>query len=77
MAATELYRITNGRRHLCGGQIFDAQLDGLDPCPSRRRSHFDRIHHRIETEVVFGRREGPSGRRALLVSIQSEAAIEL
>jgi hypothetical protein len=39
MAATERYRITNGRRHLCGGQILDPQLDRLDPGPSRRLSH--------------------------------------
>ena len=76
MAATERYRITNGRRHLCGGQILDPQLDGLDPGPQQAFEPLDRVHHRIEAEVVFGRRKGALRQTGAACFIQSEAAIE-
>ncbi len=58
MTATERYRIANDRCYLSGGQILDPQLDGLDPQPQQAAQPLDRIHHRIEAEVVFGGGKG-------------------
>ncbi len=76
ITATELYRITNGRRHLCGRQILDPQLDGLDPSPQQALEPLDRIDHRIEAEVVFGRREGALRQAGAACLIKAETAIE-
>ncbi len=76
MAATECHRIANSRCHLSGGQILDPQLDSLDPLPQQATQPLDRIDHRIEAEVVFGRREGALRQAGTACLIQSEAAIE-
>ncbi len=76
ITATKRYRITNGRCHLCGRQILNPQLDGLDPLPQQAAQPLDRIDHRIEAEVVFGRREGAIRQAGAACLIKSEAAIE-
>ena len=76
MAATKLNRIANGRCHLSGGQILDPQLDGLDPLPQQAAQPLDRIHHRIEAEVVFGRREGALRQAGAACLIKPETTVE-
>ncbi len=77
MAATERHSLGNCRCHLSGGQILDPQLDGLDPQPQQAAQPLDRIHHRIETEVVFGRRKGALRQAGAVCLIKSEATIKL
>ncbi|MNI57262.1 hypothetical protein D3C73_1123150 [compost metagenome] len=75
-AATQGHRRRNGGHHLFGGQILDAQLQCLDPGPQQTLEPLDRIHHRIETQMLFGRGKGAPGQVGLAGRIETEAAIQ-
>ncbi|MNE36582.1 hypothetical protein D3C80_1303960 [compost metagenome] len=75
-AATQGHRRRNGGHHGVGRQILDAQLQCLDSSFQQPLQPLHRIHHGIETQMLFGRGKGAPGQVGLAGRIETEAAIQ-
>ncbi len=76
ITTTERHGLGNGRCHLGGGQVLDAQLYGLDPGPQQAFEPLHRVHHGIEAQMLFGCGEGAVRQTGAACFIQAVAAIQ-